>query len=76
MNKKSVSFTWAELDASLSMVGGVSGLPGLLSMVGAMAGGASMPESVIAWLGEAITKREPFSLRFATGGNEWSLDVK
>ena len=69
--------TWAELEAACGPIGGLMGIPQLITMVGAlMPGGASLPPSWGTWLAERITERQDVTLSCETPTGVWRLEIR
>jgi hypothetical protein len=71
-----IEVTYAEIDAALTAIGGLAGLPVLISSVASMLPGASMPGAWSEWLTERCEAREPLTLSLTSSGSSWTVNIK
>lgn len=68
--------TYAELDEATAPIGGMMGIPQLVTLVGSLLpGGAKLPPEWGEWLSQRITAREPFVLSAESPTHVWKLEI-
>jgi hypothetical protein len=73
---RTIEVTYAEIDAALTAIGGLAGLPVLIATVASMLPGASMPGEWSEWLAERCAERQPLTLSLSSASGLWTVNIK